>query len=225
MIVAIDGPAGAGKSTVARALARRLGMGYLDTGAMYRAVAWLALDRGIAPDDGAGLAELAERNAVTLEPADDGLRVVVAGRDVTSDIRGPEVTATVSEVSAHPGVRRAVTSAQRTLLADGGWVSDGRDVGTVVWPDAEVKVFMVADPEERAHRRHAEDEARGRHSDYRAVLLDIVRRDRHDMDRAESPLRKADDAVEIDTTHLTVEQVVEAIEGLVRAAAVARDGA
>lgn len=219
MIVAIDGPAGAGKSTVARALARRLGIGYLDTGAMYRAVAWLALRRGVAADDAAGLTALAEDNPITLEPSDDGLRVVVAGEDVTAAIRGREVTASVSEVSAHPGVRRAVTAAQRALLADGGWVSDGRDVGTVVWPDAEVKVFMVADPEERAHRRHAEDEERGRHSDYRAVLLDIVRRDRHDMDRAESPLRKADDAVEIDTTHLTVDEVVAAIEGLVRRAA------
>lgn len=222
MIVAIDGPAGAGKSTVARALARRLGMGYLDTGAMYRAIAWLALERGVAPSDGEALAALARENPIALVPSDDVLRVAIAGRDVTDAIRAPAVTACVSEVSAHPGVRRAVVAAQRALLADGGWVSDGRDVGTVVWPEAEVKVFLTADPAERAHRRHEEMVARGVGASLVQVREDLVRRDHVDSTRAESPLRRADDAVEVDTTRLGIDEVVDRLEALVAAARGAR---
>lgn len=222
MIVAIDGPAGAGKSTVARALARRLGMGYLDTGAMYRAVAWLALDRGVAPSDGDGLAALARDNPIALVPSADALRVAIAGHDVTEAIRAPAVTACVSEVSAHPGVRRAVVAAQRALLAGGGWVSDGRDVGTVVWPEAEVKVFLTADPAERAHRRHGEMVARGVGASLAEVHDDLVRRDHVDSTRAESPLRRARDAVEIDTTRLGIDEVVDRLETLVAAARGAR---
>jgi len=216
VIIAIDGPAGAGKSTVARTLARRLGVGYLDTGAMYRAVTWLALARGVDPADGEALAELARTHPVVLTPSEDVLRVAVDGRDVTEEIRDPAVTDAVSQVSAHAGVRAAVTAAQRAMLAEGGWVSDGRDVGTVVWPAAEVKVFLTAAAEERARRRREELAARGVGRDLDEVLADIRRRDHLDTTRAESPLRRADDAVEIDSSRLSVDEVVEMVATLAR---------
>jgi cytidylate kinase len=144
VIVAIDGPAGAGKSTVARAVARRLGVAYLDTGAMYRALTWLAAQRGIDPSDAGGLAALARDEPIEVEPTDDGDRVSIAGMDVTDAIRAPEVAARVSEVSAHPGVRERMVDAQRAVMASGSWVSDGRDVGSVVVPGAELKVFRTA---------------------------------------------------------------------------------
>jgi len=224
VIVAIDGPAGAGKSTVARTLARRLGVGYLDTGAMYRAVTWLALRRGVDPGDGPGLAALARAHPVALTPGEDVLRVAIDGADVTEAIRHPSVTDAVSQVSAHPGVRAAVTAAQRALLAEGGWVSDGRDVGTVVWPAAEVKVFLTAAPEERARRRREELHARGISRTLDEVLADIRRRDHLDTTRAESPLRRADDAVEIDSSSLSVEEVVETVAALAAMGAPARRG-
>ena len=147
MIVAIDGPAGAGKSTVAREVARRVGAAYLDTGAMYRAVTWLAQQRGVPRSDGEALAALARENPVEIEPTDDGDRVRVAGHDVTEEIRTPEVAAQVSEVSAHASLREEMVAAQRALMASGDWVSDGRDVGSTVCPDADVKVFLTATPE------------------------------------------------------------------------------
>jgi cytidylate kinase len=215
VIVAIDGPAGAGKSTVARALARRLGAAYLDTGAMYRALAWLARREGVAASDGPALAALARANPVALRPDGDVLRVAIAGADVTDAIRAPEVGALTSEVSAHPAVREAVVAAQRALLAGGGsWVCDGRDVGSVVWPGAEVKVFLTAAPEVRARRRAGDLAARGTPVAVDAVLAELRERDHRDSTRADSPLVVADGAVELDTTGMSFDEVVDALAGL-----------
>lgn len=222
MIVTIDGPAGAGKSTVARAVARRLGAAYLDTGAMYRALTWLALQRGVAPSDEAGLVALARANPIEIEPTDDGDVVRVAGADVTHAIRAPEVAAEVSEVSAHPGARAEMVAAQRALLATGSWVSDGRDVGTVVWPQADLKIFLTASLDERAVRRRADMLARGIEMDAERVREDLRRRDHTDSTRAASPLRVAEGAVVIDSSELDADEVADLI---VRLVADAREGA
>jgi CMP/dCMP kinase len=200
MIVAVDGPAGAGKSTVARAAADALGFTYLDSGAMYRAVALAALERGRPP------AEVARDAAIELG---DGVRL--DGRDVTAAIRAPEVSEAASRVAADPDVRAALVERQRALMANGDWVAEGRDIGTVVAPDAAVKVFLTASPEERARRRAAELGA-----DQRAVLADQALRDERDRNRAHSPLYPAPGAVELDTTGLSVDQVVERIAELVK---------
>lgn len=198
-VVAIDGPAGAGKSTVARAVAGELGFTYLDTGAMYRAVALAAAERDAEP------AELAS----TLKIEADGDRIAVDGRDVTEQIRRPEVSEAASRAAADPDVRRGVVELQRRLLRSGDWVAEGRDIGTVVAPDAEVKVFLTADPEERARRRAAElglDPAR--------VLAEQAIRDERDRTREHSPLAPAPDAVVLDTTHMTFQEVVQHIARL-----------
>ena len=218
MIVAIDGPAGAGKSTVARAVAGRLGAGYLDTGAIYRAVTWLVLREAADPGDAAACTAIAQAHPVHLEHGPDGLRVLVGEADVTEEIREPRVTGLVSEVSAHPGVRAAVTDASRRIMAAGDWVSDGRDVGTVIVPGAEVKVFLTAAPRERARRRQADLAARGVETRIDEVLEDLVRRDHLDSTRAEGPLRQADGAVVIDSSDMTATEVVEAIAALAGAA-------
>jgi cytidylate kinase len=215
VIVAVDGPAGAGKSTVAREVARRLGAAYLDTGAMYRALALLALERGVAPSDGDALAALAREHPVEIEPTDDGDRVRVAGRDVTAAIRTPEVAAEVSEVSAHAGVREEMVAAQRALMARGDWVCDGRDVGSAVRPDADVKVFLTASPQERARRRRADLAARGIDLDEERVLEDVMRRDELDSTRAASPLRVAPGAVVIDSSGMDAGEVADLIMGLI----------
>jgi cytidylate kinase len=199
--VAIDGPAGAGKSTVARAVAEELGFTYLDTGAMYRAVALAASERGADP---AGVADGLKIKA-------QGGRIAIDGRDVTDAIRTPEISEEASRAAADPDVRRAVVELQRRILADGDWVAEGRDIGTVVAPDAEVKVFLTADPEERARRRAAElglDPAR--------VLAEQTIRDERDSSRAHSPLAPAPDAVVLDTTPMTLPEVVDRIALLVR---------
>ena len=215
MIVAIDGPAGAGKSTVARAVARRLGVGHLDTGAMYRALTWLALARGVDPAAGDALVELARANPAVLEPAaEGGGRVWIAAEDATQAIRRPEVTARVSEVSAHAGVREAMVAAQRALMREGDWVCEGRDIGTAVCPTASVKVFLTASPEERARRRRAELAEQGIELTEDEVLADVRRRDELDSTRAASPLRVADGAVVIDSSALSADEVVELIAGL-----------
>ena len=200
MIVAVDGPAGAGKSTVARAAAAALGFTYLDSGAMYRAVALGALEGKRPP------AEVARDAA--LELVDDGVRL--DGRDVTAAIRAPEVSEAASRIAADPDVRAALVERQRGLMATGDWVAEGRDIGTVVAPDAALKIFLTASPEERARRRAAELGA-----DERAVLADQALRDERDRTRAHSPLRPAAGAVEVDTTGLSVDQVVERIAELV----------
>jgi cytidylate kinase len=214
VIVAIDGPAGAGKSTVARTVARRLGVAYLDTGAMYRALTWLALQRGIDPSDAEGLAALARDEPIGIEPTDDGDRVRIAGRDVTEEIRAPEVAAQVSEVSAHQGVREEMVAAQRALLSTGSWVSDGRDVGSVVCPEAELKVFLTASLEERARRRHAELAARGVEMSPERVLEDVRARDHSDSTRAASPLRVARGAIVVDSSALGADDVADLVVAL-----------
>ena len=215
MIVAIDGPAGAGKSSVALEVARRLGAAYLDTGAMYRALTLLAVRRGLGPSDGAALAALSRDHPVEIEPTDDGDRVIVDGEDVTAEIRTPEVAALVSEVSAHPEVREQMVAAQRALMSRGDWVSDGRDVGSTVWPDADVKVFLTATPEERARRRRAELVAGGIDVDEATVLEDVLRRDELDSTRAASPLRIAAGAVVVDSSNLDAGQVADIVAAMV----------
>jgi cytidylate kinase len=215
VIVAIDGPAGAGKSTVARAVARRLGVAYLDTGAMYRALTWLAGQRGIAASDADALAALARDEPIGVEPTDDGDRVSIAGMDVTDAIRDPDVAARVSEVSAHPGVREQMVAAQRAVMSSGSWVSDGRDVGSAVVPGAELKVFLTASLEERARRRHSDLAHRGITIDLDRVLEDVRLRDHLDSTRAASPLRVADGAIVIDSSELDADEVADLIVRLV----------
>ena len=194
-VIAIDGPAGSGKSTVSRALAARLGVDRLDTGAMYRAVAWAALDRAIDPSDRAAVAELARGLHLEI-----GERIAVDGTDVTEEIRGPEVSGAVSLVAANPAVREVLVQRQRQWMAErGGGVVEGRDIGSVVFPDADVKIYLTAAADERARRRPEE----GRDA--------ISRRDRLDSTRTESPLGVADGARVIDTTNRPVEEIVEQV--------------
>ena len=198
MVIAIDGPAGAGKSTVARALAKRLGYTYLDSGAMYRSVALASMRRGAPP--------------ATLAPflhIDLGDRVLLDGEDVTDAIRAPEVGEEASRVAADPRVRQAMVAKQRALLATGDWVAEGRDIGTVVAPDARVKVFLTATPEERARRRAADLGA-----DPQQILVEQAIRDQRDARREHSPLKTAPGAVELDTTGLDLHEVVERIAEL-----------
>jgi len=207
MVIAIDGPAGAGKSTVARAVAAALGLTYLDSGAMYRCVALAAIRCGAELDDAAALGALARSLRIDL----DGERVTLDGEDVGDAIREPAVTEAASRVSVHAPVREAMAAEQRRLIAAGRYVAEGRDIGTVVSPDSPLKVFLTASAGERARRRAAqtgEDEA--------AVLAAQRERDERDETRAHSALRAADDAVEIDTSDLTLDRVVELVVGLAR---------
>jgi cytidylate kinase len=202
-VVAIDGPAGAGKSSVARAVADRLGFTYLDSGGMYRSVALAVLRSGLPP------AEVAA--SVSLSPGD---RVLLDGEDVTAAIRAPEVSEAASVVAADPAVRAAMVAEQRRLLADGNWVAEGRDIGTVVWPSAEVKVFLTASAAARAGRRADQIGA-----DATVVLAEQAIRDQRDIERSQSPLRPAEDAITVDTSDLTLDQAVEQVVALVRAVA------
>jgi len=206
-VVAIDGPAGSGKSTVARAVARALGLEVLDTGAMYRAVTLAVLAAGADPADPEACAAAARSVRIDL-----GARVVLDGRDVTEAIRGPEVTAAVSAVSAHPAVREVLVGHQRAWAeAHGGAVVEGRDIGTVVFPHATLKVFLTASDEERARRRARDEAAADRTADVAAVQADLARRDRLDAGRAASPLVAAPDAVPVDSTDRTIDDVVRSI--------------
>jgi len=207
MVIAIDGPAGAGKSSVARAVAAALGFTYLDSGAMYRCVALAALERGAALDDAEGLGALAASLAIAL----DGARVVLDGEDVSAAIRTPQVTEAASRVSVHRPVREAMVASQRRLIAAGRYVAEGRDIGTVVSPDSPLKVFLTASDEERARRRAAESG-----EDPAAVLAAQRERDRRDETREHSALRAAADAVEIDTTGLGLDEVVGEVVALAR---------
>jgi cytidylate kinase len=203
-VIAIDGPAGSGKSTVARAVAKRLGLAHLDTGAMYRSIALAALRAGIDTTESDAVAKLARRTHLYVGP--DG--VFIDGVDSTDAIRSEEVTKSVTAVASNPKVRAVMVERQRTWVANnGGGVLEGRDIGTVVCPDATVKVYLVADAEVRAGRRAAE------HGE--AVAQDMRRRDQADSTREVSPLMRADDAVEIDTTHLSIDDVIDVVMGLV----------
>jgi cytidylate kinase len=207
MVIAIDGPAGAGKSTVARGVARALGFTYLDSGAMYRAVALAAIERGIDPDDGDRLGEMAWGLAIDF----DGDTVRLDGKPVEGRIRSPEVTIAASKVSVHPQVRQAMVKRQRELIAAGNYVAEGRDIGTVVSPNSPLKVFLTAAEGERARRRAADSgESVG---EVQEAMRD---RDRRDQERADSPLRVAEDSVSIDTTDLSPDEVVERIAELAR---------
>jgi len=206
-VIAIDGPAGSGKSTVARAVAARLGLSHLDTGAMYRAVAFAALRRGVDPDDAGPVSRLA--GEVDMEV---GQTVVVDGVDATIEIRGPEVTRAVTAVAANPGVRQELRRRQREWAADhGGGVVEGRDIGSVVFPEAELKVFLTAGDEERARRRS--QEAPG--SDYDSVAAGMAQRDRSDASRPDSPMTVPDGAVVVDTSGRSIDQVVDEVMNLV----------
>jgi CMP/dCMP kinase len=207
MVIAIDGPAGAGKSTVARAVAGELGFTYLDSGAMYRCVALAALEAGIDLDDGEALGELAEG----LEIFFDGREVRLGEREVTDEIRSPEVSAAASRVSVHPRVRAAMVERQRHLIAAGRYVAEGRDIGTVVSPDSPLKIFLTASDEERAHRRAAQTG-----EDVDTVLAAQHRRDARDTEREHGALRAAEDAVELDTTGFTLDEVVARVVTLAR---------
>jgi cytidylate kinase len=209
MVIAIDGPAGAGKSSVARGVATELGLTYLDSGAMYRCVALAALERGADLDDGEGLGALA--GALEIEFEFEGERVRLDGRDVTAAIREPDVTAASSRVSVHAPVREAMVARQRAMIAAGNYVAEGRDIGTVVSPDSPLKVFLTASDEERARRRAAQTGA-----EFEAVLAAHRDRDGRDSEREHGALRAADDAVEVDTTGLTLTEVVACVVALAR---------
>ena len=225
MIIAIDGPAGSGKSTVAKQVARTLGFQYLDTGAMYRSVAWYALQHDVALDDEEELARIAagQRIEFTHEPANPiASGVAIGGADCTRAIRTPPVDASVSAVSAVPGVRSALVGQQRAIAAENDIVMEGRDIGTVVFPHAELKIFLTADPHERAHRRvlqrhegEAELDEAGLAAEEAETYRDLERRDALDASRAVAPLEAAPDAVTIDSSSRTIDEVVELIGALI----------
>lgn len=223
MIVAIDGPSGSGKSSVAREIARRCGLTYLDTGAMYRSVAYVCLERGVDPDDGDAVAEIARQIAIDFVADGEGQRVIANGEDVTAQIRTPEVERAVSPVSANPRVREVMVALQRSAGERGDVIAEGRDIGTVVFPHAELKVFLSASPEARARRRAVQrgggNLATGQSvavdaADEQKILDDLVRRDEYDSSRETSPLRPAEDAHLIDSSSLGFEEVVTNILSL-----------
>jgi cytidylate kinase len=219
LVIAIDGPAASGKSTTARLVAEELGYVHVDTGAMYRAVTLKVLRAGIDPADGAEIERLLTATRVVLRREGPDTRVLLDGEDVSVPIRTPEVTRAVSMVSSHGAVRRAMVREQRRMGSEGGIVLEGRDIGTVVFPDADLKFFMVAGIEARARRRGEELRRQGISPDMKSLAEEIRERDRLDSTREESPLKKANDAIEIDTSEMTIEQQVRAVLDRVRSAA------
>ena len=215
--IAIDGPVGAGKSSIAREVARRLNILHLDTGAMYRAVGYAALTRDISPDDENALDDLCGRVSIEVRYLDGRQKTLVDGLDVSQMIRTPAVGMAASAVSRFRAVRRHMVALQRNLAKETSMVVDGRDIGTNVLPDAGVKIFLTAEPEERARRRFLELQAAGGGDTYEAVLNDLLKRDLQDTTRPIDPLRPAEDAVLLDSTHLNMDQVVERILGIVEA--------
>ena len=217
MIIAIDGPSGAGKSTLGRLLARELGLLYIDTGAMYRAAALAVIVAGVSTADESAVARVVHGSDINLAGDPDSLQVMLGGRDVSREIRTEEVSHTASVISAIPEVRRTLVARQREMgERAGGVVLDGRDIGTVVFPGADVKFFLTAAPEERAHRRYEEDRMKERDATFEETLIEINTRDRRDTTREDSPLTAAPDAVVIDSTELSIEGVFERMMQVVR---------
>lgn len=214
--IAIDGPAAAGKSTVAKLVAEKLSYIYIDTGAMYRALTYKAMDNQIDLDNESSLLDVLLKSKLELFPSKNGQLVILDNRDVTQAIRSSDVTNNVSFVAKHQKVREEMVRMQQAFASGGGVVMDGRDIGTHVLPNAEVKVFLLASVEERAVRRHTENLQKGFPSDLEQLKAEIARRDKIDSEREYAPLKKADDAVEIDTTSLTIPEVVDNIMALVR---------
>jgi cytidylate kinase len=217
VIIAIDGPAGSGKSSVAKAVALRMGFHYLDTGAMYRAVAVAAIRRGIALDDGVALRDFSKTRRISFEYEEGEIvpsRVFFGGEDLTNYIRTPEADKAVSPVSACPELRGDMLEKQRMLGAKGNYVVEGRDIGSVVFPNAALKIFLTACIEERAKRRSLQNEARGLPNDFATILQSLKDRDEQDSNRAVAPLMRAEGAIEVDTTKMTEEEVVQAIVDL-----------
>jgi len=211
IVIAIDGPVGSGKSTVAQLTAERLGYLYVDSGAMYRAVALATVEQGIAPDDAAGVAATAQRLQINLEKTRAGVRVLVNGRDVSEAIRQPAVSQAASQVATLPEVRRLLVAQQQRIGTGGGVVMEGRDIGTVVFPQAELKIFLDASPEMRAQRRYQQQREQGIESSLEKTREEVAARDQRDAARDASPLTQAPDAVYLDTTALTADEVVEVI--------------
>ncbi len=215
LVIAVDGPAGSGKSTIAARLAKKLGYVNLESGAMYRALALKAMGRNVSLDNGEALRQLAENTAIQLEPRGEGNRVLLDGQDVSQRIREADVTAAASRVSVHPAVRQVMVARQRVLGKDGGVVMEGRDIGTAVFPNADVKVFLEAHPNVRAERRLRQDGSRSS-KEKEKVLAELTARDQRDRTRAASPLVPAPDAAILDTTHKSIDEVVEEVERIVK---------
>ncbi len=215
IIIAIDGPAGSGKSTTAKSVAQKLGYIYIDTGAMYRAVtlAWISSGREMAEDVVCNLMKDIE---IDIVHTNEGQLTLLNGKDVSKEIRLPEVTARVSEISAMGCVRELLVEQQRKIAKDGGAILDGRDIGTVVFPNAELKIFLIASAETRAIRRALELKEKGNEIPVDEIKKQIIQRDNHDSSRSNSPLRKAEDAIEIDTSHLTIEEQVDKVVSLTK---------
>lgn len=209
--IAIDGPAGAGKSTIAKIVAEALRFTYIDTGAMYRAVTYKAMKENIQLHDAEAVEKMLQETAITLKPSEQGQLVFVDGQDVSQAIRSNEVTANVSEVAAHANIREILVAMQQKLAADGGVVMDGRDIATHVLKDAELKIYMSATVEERAHRRFLDNERRGIPSTIESLQKEIALRDKLDSEREASPLIQAEDALFLDTTHLSIDEAAQEI--------------
>ena len=216
LIIAIDGPVGSGKSSVAQRLAGLLGYTHLDTGAMYRAVALKAMRRGIPLEAAAAVEALAAESRIDFASSNGSLRILLDGEDVTEEIRAPEMSQLASLVAVVPGVRRVLVAEQRRIGGAGGVVMDGRDVGTVVFPDAGLKIYLDADVEVRARRRWLEYRGKGKELEFKGLLEEVRERDRRDRDRAISPLRRAPDAIYVDSTAMEVEEVAQLIALLAR---------